>query len=429
MFTGWRNRGRTLDPGAPMHTAGMRVVVIGAGFAGLAAAEALASGGAEVVVLEARDRVGGRVWSRELPSGDIVELGAEFILPGDLVIRQLAGRLGLDLFAKGTTYGDREPRGGIGVARAELVAGYEAVAAAARVGRLGGGSVVDALDRLSMTKGAREAIRARVEVSTAYRADDQAASVLAEAGCGIGDFATHSIAGGNQRLAAALAARLGGAVRMRSAVERIAWSSQGVRVRASGDDLEADAAVIAVPASVIDRIAFDPPLPQAKAQAMASVRYGDAAKLFLPLDHDTQPNATLSVPDRFWTFTQLRPDGAPLRIAGSFAGSSIAMSRLDVASGPDRWIDAVRRLRPDLPIRHDEAVLSTWADDPWIGAAYSARSRTSPMNDAVLAAPVGPLHFAGEHTAGARHALMDGALASGLRAATEILGGPQPVAR
>lgn len=398
----------------------MRVVVIGAGFAGLAAAEALATGGAEVIVLEARDRVGGRVWSRELPSGDVVELGAEFILPGDRVIRELAARLGLELFAKGTTYGDREPRGGIGVSRSELLAGYEAVAAAAGVGRLGGGSVVDALERLTMTAGAREAIRARVEVSTACGADDQAASVLAEAGCGIGDFATHSIAGGNQRVATALAARLGDAVRLRSAVEQIAWSDEGVRVRAAGNEVEADAAVIAVPASVIDRITFDPLLPPIKAQALSSVRYGDAAKLFLPLDHDVQASATLSVPDRFWTFTQHRPDGAPLRVAGSFAGSSIAMARLDVASGPDRWIDAVQRLRPDLPIRPDEAVLSTWADDPWIRAAYSARSRTSPMDDAALAAPVGPLHFAGEHTAGPRHALMDGALDSGLRAAAEV---------
>ncbi len=405
-----------------MHTAGMRVVVIGAGFAGLAAADALVTAGAEVVVLEARDRVGGRVWSRELPSGDVIEMGAEFILPGDRVIRETAARLGLELFAKGTTYGDREPRGGIGVSRSELVAGYGAVAAAAGLGRLGGGSVVDALERLSMTPGAREAIRARVEVSTAYSTEDQAAAVLSEAGTGFGDFATHSIAGGNQRVATALAARLGDAVRLRSAVERVAWSSGSVRVRAAGDDIEADATVIAVPASVIDRIAFDPPLPPSKVQALSSVRYGDAAKLFLPLDDDVQPSATLSVPDRFWTFTQHRPNGDPLRVAGSFAGSSLAMSRLAVASGPDRWIEAVRRLRPDLPIRPDEAVLSTWADDPWIGAAYSARSRTSPMDDAALAAPVGPLHFAGEHTAGPRHALMDGALESGLRASAEVLG-------
>ena len=402
----------------------MRVIVIGAGFAGLAAAWRLHEHAVDVLVLEARDRVGGRVWSRELRSGDVVELGAEFILPGDATIREVAAKLGLRLFAKGTTYGDREPRGGLPVTRAELLAGYAAVAAAAEEGRLGSDSVVDALSRLPMTDAVREAIRARVEVSTAYPADDQAAAVLAEGGTGIGDFATHSVAGGNQRIARELAARLGSAVRLGAVAERVNWAPDepSVRVRAAGDVVEGDAAVIAVPASVIDRISFDPPLPPAKAGAMAAVAYGHAAKLFLPLDTPATPSATLSVRDRFWTFTQRRPDGSALPVAGSFAGSPLALERLAVADGPERWIEAIRALRPDLAVRRADAVLSTWSDDPWIRAAYSARSRTSPMHDDELAAPVGPLHFAGEHTAGEKHALMDGALASGLRAAAEILG-------
>ena len=402
----------------------MRVVVVGAGFAGLAAAWELELAGVEVVVLEARDRVGGRVWSRELPSGAIVEMGAEFILPGDATIRSAAERLGLRLFAKGTTYGDREPRGGLPVSRDSLLAGYAAVAAAARAGALGGGSVVDALARLPMTDAVRAAIEARVEVSTAYGADDQAASVLSEGGTAVGDYATHSIAGGNQRLAVVIAERLGPSVRLRAPVDEVVWAADRparVRVRAAGDAIDADAAVIAVPASVIDRIAFDPPLPAAKAGALAAVRYGQAAKLFLPLAAPAAPSATLSVPDRSWTFTQHAPDGQPLPVAGSFAGSPLAMERLAVAAGPSRWIEAVGALRPDLAIRAVDAVLSTWSDDPWIRGAYSARSMASPMDDATLAAPVPPLYFAGEHTAGAKHALMDGALASGLRAAAEIL--------
>jgi monoamine oxidase len=401
----------------------MRVVVVGAGFAGLAAADALLAAGIEVVVPEARDRVGGRVWSRELPTGGVVEMGAEFILPDNTVIREVAERLGLALYEKGTTYGDREPRGGTAVTRAELLAGYAALRASCDAGTFGDGTVVDALARLPISDGAREAIRARLEVSTAYPADDQEAAVLAESGAGVGGFATHSVAGGNQGIALGFARRLGDGVHLRAPVERIAWGADGVRVIAAGSETTADAAVIAVPASVIDRIVFDPPLPGPTASALAAVRYGQAAKLFLPLAEDAPPSATLSVPDRFWTFTQLAPDGLPLPVAGSFAGSPLAIERLGVAEGPDRWIAAVRDLRPDLVVRADDAVMSTWADDPWTRGAYSAHSFASRLDETALCRPVGPLHFAGEHTAGEWHALMEGALRSGLRAAAEITGG------
>ena len=64
----------------------MRAVVVGAGFAGLAAADDLQRAGWEVTVLEARDRVGGRVWSQRLDNGALVEMGAEFVLPHNTVL-------------------------------------------------------------------------------------------------------------------------------------------------------------------------------------------------------------------------------------------------------------------------------------------------------------------------------------------------------
>ena len=399
----------------------MRVIVVGAGFAGLAAADALAMAGVDVLVFDARDRVGGRVWSRELPTGAVVEMGAEFILPDNTVIRETAARLGLTLFDKGTTYGDREPRGGLPVTRLELVAAYGAVREAAAHGRLGHGTVVEALASIPMADGARDAIRARIEVSTAYPADDQDADVLHESGTSVGGFATHAVAGGNHRIAHALAGRLGDRVRLSAPVTRIAHGPDAVRVTAGGGPVEADAVVVTVPASVIELITFDPPLPEAKARALAAVRYGTAAKLFLPLDRATAPSATLCVRDRFWTFTQLAPDGSPLPVAASFAGSPLALERLAVDEGPDAWIASVVDIRPDLVIRPAEAVMSTWAADPWVRGAYSARSCSSEMDDAALAAPIGRLHFAGEHTAGEWHALMEGALRSGYRAAAELV--------
>jgi monoamine oxidase len=123
------------------------------------------------------------------------------------------------------------------------------------------------------------------------------------------------------------------------------------------------------------------------------------------------------VPGRFWAYTQLAPDGAPLSVVCSFAGSPTAAERSTAA-----WVDALRALRPDLVYDDDaEPVHSTWVDDPWARGAYSARSLGSPLDDAALSAPVERIAFAGEYTAGDYHALMEGALRSGIRAAGEVL--------
>jgi monoamine oxidase len=66
-------------------------------------------------------------------------------------------------------------------------------------------------------------------------------------------------------------------------------------------------------------------------------------------------------------------------------------------------------------------VLTTWDNDPWIGASYSTVLIGKLRQPAELIRPVGPLHFAGEHTAGLHYATMDGALRSGRRAAEEIM--------
>ena len=385
------------------------VVVVGAGFAGLAAAEALTAGGGEVTVFEARDRVGGRVHSQRLENGAVLELGAEFVLPGYEVLRETVLRLGLELFEKGTLYGDREPRDGPPVPR------EKPVAAAAALREPGSGSIADALERLVPSAGARAAVAARLAVSSGYELDDQDASTLAEGAAGFGDFPSHGVVGGNDRIALALAARIGGSVHTSTPVTRVNWSADGVVVRAGNDEVAAGACVLATPAPHALELEWDPPLPRWKHEALAAVRYGQAAKLFLPLAAPALPSQTLSVPLRFWTWTQ---HGAP--VASSFAGSPSALELLEVDQGPRRWADAVRRLRPDLDYADGPAHLSTWHDDPWARGAYSARTLSSPLDDEALARPVGAVSFAGEHTAGPWHALMEGALRSGLRAASEI---------
>jgi monoamine oxidase len=384
-----------------------RVVVVGAGFAGLAAAESLAGGGADVMVFEARDRVGGRVRSGRLDNGAVVELGAEFVLPGYEVLCATAARLGLELYEKGTLYGDREPRDGPPVTREELAATHAALR------EPGTGSVADALERLVPSAGAREAVAARLAVSSGYELDDQDAATLAEGAAGFGDFPSHGVVGGNDRIALALAERL--SVHTSTPVTGIAWSSDGVAVRAGGDEVTAAACVIATPAPHTLELEWDPPLPGWKRDALAAVRYGQAAKLFLPLASPVPPSQTLSVPLRFWTWTQ-----HGMAVSSSFAGSPSALERLDVDGGPETWAEAVRRLRPDLEFADGPPLLSTWHDDPWARGAYSARTLSSPLDEDALARPVGPVAFAGEHTAGSWHALMEGALRSGLRAASDV---------
>jgi monoamine oxidase len=402
-----------------------RVCVVGAGFAGLAAAVALADGGLEPLVLEARRRVGGRVHSRRLANGAVVELGAEFVEDDHATVLATAERLGLAMAPTGMAYGDREPRGGLEVDRDRVLAEVARLRQllAARPAPLGGTgrSVAEALAELPLHPGARQAIAARLQVSAAQPVEELSEVVLGHAGSSFSTRESLRVAGGNQRIALGLADRLPGAVRLGVPVRAIGWSERGVRVAMDGAEVEAEACLLTVPASVAGRIRFDPPLPAWKAEALRRVAYGHAAKLFAPLRRVPPPSAVLSVPDHYWTWTARGADGAVQPVVSAFAGSAPALAALEVAAGPATWRRRLAALRPDLALDRG-AVLSTWDDDPWVQAAYSTRTPAfRPGDPDLLARPVGPLHFAGEHTAGPWSGLMEGALRSGLRAAADLL--------
>jgi monoamine oxidase len=401
-----------------------RVCVVGAGFAGLAAAAALAAGGLEPLVVEARERVGGRVHSRRLANGAVVELGAEFVEDDHQTLAATARDLGLAMAPSGMAYGDRVPRGGLGTDRATVLAEVARLGGllAGRPGpELLGRSVAEVLAGLPLDPGAREAIAARLQVSAAQPVAELSAAALGHAGSSFSTRESLRVAGGNQRLALALADRLGGAVHLGTPVRVVAWSGGGVRVATDDAELTADACLLAVPASVMGRIRFDPPLPAWKAEALDRVAYGHAAKLFVPLRRVPPPSAVLSVPDRYWTWTASGADGTVQPVVSAFAGSAPALAALEVATGPARWRRKLAALRPDLDL-DDGELLSTWDDDPWVEAAYSTRTPAfRPGDPDLLARPVGPLHFAGEHTAGPWSGLMEGALRSGRRAAAELL--------
>jgi monoamine oxidase len=396
----------------------MRACIVGAGFAGLAAADRLTSAGFQVEVIEARSRIGGRVWSETLPNGAVVEKGAEFILEGYDIARMLAEKLGLDIVPTGMAYGDRDPRGGPPVDSAELL--QTSLNLAQLAGDDHRRSIGDLLAVAAISPGARAALEARLSISTGHEASQLAAHLAAHTSSTFSRTESARIGGGNSRLADRLAEVLRAPIRTSHVASRMTWDATSVAVAGKGFTIEADVALITVPTTVIDDIVFDPALPASKLHAHRTVDYGHAAKLFVPLAETPPPSAVMSVPDSFWCWTALAGESVQ-PVVSCFAGSAIALERLKVDAGPARWVDRLRSLRPDLKLIPQEALTSTWDDDPWTRAAYSVELAAHPRDHDGLLQPVGPLYFAGEHTAGEWAGTMEGALRSGVRAAEQVL--------
>ena len=145
------------------------------------------------------------------------------------------------------------------------------------------------------------------------------------------------------------------------------------------------------------------------------------------------PDATVASVARHDPYAALRFRDFRLLLAGTFlavvveqmlgvaigwelyerTGSAFALETLEVTEGPERWLESLAALRPELALDPENAILSTWDDDPFVRAAYSISP--GPETTAALIEPVGPFRFVGEHTAGPFSALMEGAVRSGLR--------------
>jgi monoamine oxidase len=403
---------------------GVRVVVVGAGFAGLMAAWRLNQRGCEVVVLEARDRVGGRVWSQELIPGDpwtVIERGAEFVLDGYDVLREVLAELGLELAGTVMSYYQREPRGGGPVSAAEVgeCAAWVAAAAAAAAP---GTSLAEVAAGWAGQPAALAAYVARMETTAGVSADRLSAAMAEDATAGFGWRPSWRVAGGNQQVATGLAWRLGPAVRLASPVCAVQQDHRGVHLSTAGETVTGDAAVIAVPMAVLRRLPIVPPVPGRQRAAWERSGVAHNAKLHMPLNRAAPASAVQSVPGRFWTWTAADMTGQVQPVLHAFAGTEQGLAALAVTDGSATWAARAAALRPELDTDPARAVLTTWNDDPWAGQSYSADTVTAAPGDPdTLAAPVGRIHFAGEHTAGHWAGLMEGALRSGQRAADEVL--------
>ena len=395
-----------------------RVCVIGAGLAGLAAADALAAAGAEVDVLEARTRVGGRVWTDRLASGALIERGGEFITHGYTTTERLAARLGCELVGMGIRYPERRLHPDPGLDRGAVVAAAAAVerAATAQPER----PAADVLAEVVADTAIRELFASRVQSARAHPIDDLEAGFLGSVSGLLKDDECRKVPGGNQELALRLAAGLGHRVHLGSPALAIAHDASGVSVATAAGRVEADAVVVAVPIPLLLAIEFDPPLPPEVIEAIAAVRMSVAAKLAVPLRAPVGADAVMSVPGRFWAYTTPR-DEIGGRTVGSWAGSAPVVSALDAAGGPERWIGEVAALWPELDLDPEGATVTTWLDDPWAQGAYSVLVPRADTDESPLSSPLGRIVFAGEHTSPDWSGTIEGALRSGERAAADVL--------
>jgi monoamine oxidase len=398
----------------------VRTCVIGAGFAGLAAADALRRGGAEVVVLEARDRVGGRVHSERLANGGVVERGGEFVTAGYEATERLCAQHGIALDGMGIFYPERTLVPGPAPDRAAVLAGARALADAAAA-EPPGTPAPDLLERVVADPDVRDLLASRAQTSTAYAFDDLDARHLLGIQKLVDDAETLRIRGGNQALATALAAGLGGAVHLGEPATGVAHDASGVRVRTARGTVEADVCVVAVPVALYGELPLDPPLPAATREALAAIPVSTAAKLHVPLTEAVAPAAYTSRAHRFWAWTS-PCDEIGGRVVGSWAGSAPVVAGLRPDAGPETWLARLRELWPGLPLQEAGASLTIWQDDPWSRGAYSVLAAPSAGADPFPSAGAfGRIVLAGEHTAGSWSATMEGALRSGERAAADVL--------
>jgi monoamine oxidase len=434
---------------------GVSVLVAGAGLAGLAAAHDLRAMGADVTVIDARDRIGGRVWTirNGFAGKQHAEAGGDLIDEAQHEIRHLSAELGLTLtrilrggFTSVRSDGSGRPQ----IVGRESTRGWnrlaEALGPLTRRYRLAEQrwdspiaadiakrSVAHWLDDI----GADEELRTTAAgLRGFFLADPEELSLIAL----VDQFAStdmpppgavYRIDGGNDQLAAALAAPLGD--RLHLSTELIAVSHRGRGIRANVRNgrtvsaITADYLLFTLPAPVLRRIPITPALPAQQHDALARLKYGHATKTLLQFSR------------RFWRLPgRSRAFGSPLAFGSVWDGNEeqrgpAGILTLLAGGGAS---DATQTLvaKAGMPglIRELDWLGSThgelagsrqvvWESDPWARGGYAYFDPAfDPALRPWLARPFGRLFFAGEHTSIKWQGYMNGAIESGRRAAEEI---------
>jgi monoamine oxidase len=431
------------------------VVVIGAGAAGLAAARALHEAGVDVEILEARDRIGGRVLTlTDSHTTRAIELGAEFIHGQAPALQQLLDDAHL---ASADVCGTRWKATPSGLR--PLTGFWERLDRAMRLLDLKSTRDRSFEDVLGKKPGGRrlapERTLARQYVEGFHAADPRliSARALAEGGSPGDDVRERRLARvveGYDRVIAWLAGPLASRITLSSIVTSVRWKPRHVAVGvARRKPMTARAAVITVPLGVLQAppdsrgaIAFEPPL-RAKAPALAQLAMGAVVRVVLRLNdrfwaderfarthaaEGVERMSFLHASDRdFPTWWTTYPFTAPLIVG--WGGGPRARRLLEQPSSAitDAAVDALARqcgiTRRRMKSMVEAAWMHDWVHDPFARGAYSYSMVGGIDAPAALARPLaGTLFFAGEatDTEGAT-GTVHGAIASGQRAARQLL--------
>ena len=428
------------------------VIVAGAGFAGLAAARALEARGASVTVIEARDRVGGRVWTIRdgFENGQHAEGGADFIDSTQTSLISLARDLKLKLVRinrRGFGYYGPDPRGRMSIQSINAV--WESLGD--RLGPLidayrladhrWTGPIASSIARQSVGSWLRSiqapdwVVERLVGLRGLFLADPDELSLLAlvdffadvdDAGWG----ETYRVADGNDLIATRIARDLASPVQFGTILRRLRQQESGivatVESRSRLTEIKADYAIVALPPATARGLQFEPALPAAQREALDSLRTGRATRLLLQFGR------------RFWDkrgrptgFGSAQPTGAvwdgneqqkgPAAILSFLAGGGASgeLQALLRTGGVAEVVSTLKWLGRPAKVLASRTI--TWEDDPWAGGGYAFFDPGfDPARRDALALPHGRVLFAGEHTSVRWQGYMNGAIESGQRAAAEI---------
>jgi monoamine oxidase len=431
---------------------GIKVIVAGAGLAGLSAAHALESSGADVTVVEARDRVGGRVWTwrRGFEGRQHAEAGGDLIEPEQTATLALAKSLNLttvSILRRGFGYYGPTARGRLAIQ--DLDSYFDHVLRPFRTAirdydlaeQRWDSAIASALARESVAERLRVSetpawVRARVRgLRGLFLADPEDLSALALVDFMVGFGAPGSgemrrIKDGNDRLATGLARKLRRRPELRTVLRGIEQNQREIVASVEGPgglaELHADYVVCALPATTARDVRFVPALPEPQHDAIARLRYGAATRLVVQFDRrfwnkPGRPNAFGSDQPfgAVWDANEQQRGRRGILSFLAGGGASAELQAILRSEGIDGVTSRLTWLGRPTSVLASKTV--TWEDDPWArgGYAYFDPAFDPTLRD-WLARPAGRIVFAGEHTSLKWQGYLNGAIQSGQRAAAEI---------